>query len=427
MPEHSQAKTPAKSGRRPPRVTFGRGRESLAPRPAGGMGYTARQLQQTHGNQAVLQMIAGEAGSGDGARGSGAPAPARAPADRSAATSSTLTELGALLDIAPASVPVDDSEAGTRVARRHGSAGVVSGGTIHLDAGRYDPKKRLGRHMLGHEMAHVAQQRLPGSAPLAAAEHEAGAFADAFAFGGSVPSIETPLAATAQPAWYPPGEGAAEHPDQTQISPNGFVVEIPYVRVERLWYERHFGAGGQNPAAMSAILDEMARHQGFAHITDLTGEQRLRANQSIGLRVSTWQEDNTGRALIGQEVHVFIGLPPGVTYQWDYPIASRETDEQPARYQGRCIVRLAALEPEGAPRQASEALMRQILDSLETDTGLTIDGAVRSQIIERGVLNAGLSRDQLAVTVPVRRNSLLAMFGEQQWAEFEARRAGGGG
>lgn len=66
-----------------------------------------------------------------------------------------------------------DRTAAAKAARR-GAAAFTYGNDIHFAAGRYAPGTAEGRHLLAHELAHVAQQRLPnGLANSISAEHEA--------------------------------------------------------------------------------------------------------------------------------------------------------------------------------------------------------------------------------------------------------------
>ncbi|WP_326521386.1 eCIS core domain-containing protein [Halomonas kalidii] len=53
-----------------------------------------------------------------------------------------------------------DATAAAQAAQR-GAAAFAQGNDIHFAAGRYAPDTTKGRHLLAHELAHVAQQRIP--------------------------------------------------------------------------------------------------------------------------------------------------------------------------------------------------------------------------------------------------------------------------
>jgi hypothetical protein len=102
-----------------------------------------------------------------------------------------------------------DDDARKRTESR-GASGLMEGGQVFLNPQAYDPETARGRYLLGHEMAHVAQQRqtgnlspgatapdLRGAAPVMRAETEAASIGQRFAAGQSPGRAMAPLAPTA--------------------------------------------------------------------------------------------------------------------------------------------------------------------------------------------------------------------------------------
>jgi hypothetical protein len=97
-------------------------------------------------------------------------------------------------------VPVHlDGEAAERTAVR-GAPALASEGAVYLDPARFDPDSRAGRYLVAHELVHVAQSRLGGSASVDDAEAEADAAARNYVGGGTLDRPRVPLALHAQAA-----------------------------------------------------------------------------------------------------------------------------------------------------------------------------------------------------------------------------------
>lgn len=91
-------------------------------------------------------------------------------------------------------VPVHlDGEAAERTAAR-GAPALATEGAVYLDPARFDPDSRAGRYLVAHELVHVAQSRLGGSASVDDAEAEADAAARSYVGGAALERPRVPLA-----------------------------------------------------------------------------------------------------------------------------------------------------------------------------------------------------------------------------------------
>lgn len=116
-------------------------------------------------------------------------------ADRRQATLRLLAHLAPRLGLHASSIVVHvDADAAART-RAASTIGLVSGGAVYLDPEAYRPETRAGQHLLAHELAHVAQGRLPddGLATPLHAEADAELFADAFVSGRPAEGGQVPL------------------------------------------------------------------------------------------------------------------------------------------------------------------------------------------------------------------------------------------
>ncbi len=91
----------------------------------------------------------------------------------------------------PPPIHVGDEE-GRANTESAGTLGLMRNGEIYLNPG-VDPGDRAGRQVLVHELAHVAQRRLPGSGDPAAAEQEAQRIGEQGASGGALDPVRVPL------------------------------------------------------------------------------------------------------------------------------------------------------------------------------------------------------------------------------------------
>ena len=129
--------------------------------PAHGLGAeTLLSMQRQAGNDAVSQMVDGPVQR----KADGGPAPTAAPAPARASSA------GADSRSLPASVRakmessfgVDFSDVRVHEGNQAAQAGALAyaqGSNLYFAPGLYDPHSAVGQHMLGHELAHVVQQR----------------------------------------------------------------------------------------------------------------------------------------------------------------------------------------------------------------------------------------------------------------------------
>lgn len=357
-----------------------------------------------------------------GARATVRPGIVDARGDRAEQTAALLDVLASSVGLDPRAIEVRVDDAAAQTAAVHGSEGVVVGDVIHLDGAAYDPGAPMGRMMLAHEVAHVAQRRLPAGS-LAAAEREASRFATAFVRGAAVPRLRAGLAADAVPTWYPPGRDQTTI-SQTQLSPNGFVIDGDGMWIERLWYQESYQ---RDPvAAKSAIIDELA-----ATIMPWIQEmpQRARARAARALELSAVFLDGHDIAFVPVDeatLYVHLGLPPGTDFLWDIvPDQTKKagTEEVP-HLTARLVVRNRAIEDgtaRGSGRTLSPALASQILAALETKTGLMAHDEARQFFLDQ--VDIELARGGLGTAVIPARAFMLAVFGEEAWSDFERRSA----
>jgi hypothetical protein len=133
-----------------------------------------------------------------------------------------------------------DDDARKRTESR-GASGLMEGGQVFLHPQAYDPETASGRYLLGHEMAHVAQQRQTGAvspvgragAPVVHAETEAAAIGQRFAAGHAPGRATAPLSATAvaadtgtAAATAPAGGGTTERPRDLDVDVFGHAVHL---------------------------------------------------------------------------------------------------------------------------------------------------------------------------------------------------------
>ncbi|WP_437729015.1 eCIS core domain-containing protein [Sorangium sp. So ce861] len=352
---------------------------------------------------------------------------------RADATRELAAELGRSMGLPPSAVSVHADEQAGRVAAAHGSSAVVAGGAIHLDPRAFNPETSLGRAMLAHEMAHVAQQRLAVAGArrgsLREAEHEAGQVAKAVAAASAPPAISVGLGADIHPTWTPPGYTGT--PPQTQISPDGFLVlPGPVLRIEKLWYQHHFGDDYQNAEQMDIILTRLTAEMPW--IGDLTPAQRQRAAINMTLQASFEEGQDTAIIPMSDTVQRWIGLPPGTDVDWTFPQVSDSSAAPgaPPQRTAHIYIRTSRLESTAGTsggRQLSPALMRQVIDRLEAETGLSFNLEMRAAMVESGQISTtAITGDMLAVDFTAPRSWCLRSFGEAQWQTFEQRLASQG-
>lgn len=342
--------------------------------------------------------------------------------DRAEQTAALLDVLASNVGLDPRAIQVHADDAAARTAAVHGSEAVVVGDVIHLDGAAYDPGASMGRMMLAHEVAHVAQRRLP-TGSLAAAEREASRFATAFVRGGALPRLRAGLAADAVPTWYPPGRDHTTI-SQTQLSPDGFVIGDDGLWIERLWYQESYQ---RNPvAAKSAIIDELAATI-MPWIQEIPRRDKVKAAKALELSAAFPDGHDTVFVPIDEAaIYVHLGLPPGTSFLWDIvpdQTAEAASEEMP-HLTARLVVGNRAIKDSavrGSGRTLSPALASQILAALEARTGLMARAEARQYFLDQ--VDVELARHGSVTVVIPARAFMLAVFGEEAWTGFERRSA----
>ncbi len=152
----------------------------------GGMG---RMASNTHMNEVL--------------RGANADTPESDEASDSRAEAVVGLVEGMAADLGLSSTPTihaGDHEARSRT-ESAGGEGLMRDGSIFLHP-RVDARNTEGRRVLAHELVHVAQRQLPGSADPAAAEVEAEQIGQRAASGGAVDAVAVPLGSDAEAGYH---------------------------------------------------------------------------------------------------------------------------------------------------------------------------------------------------------------------------------
>jgi hypothetical protein len=117
-----------------------------------------------------------------------------------------LHELAPALGLDPAKIEIRvNAEAAARTDAA-GANGLADGGTVFLNPSRYSPETGSGRHLLAHEVSHLAQSARPGRGPIETlssrqcAEQEADRVASAFEAGERIPKLDIGIALAVAPA-----------------------------------------------------------------------------------------------------------------------------------------------------------------------------------------------------------------------------------
>ncbi len=129
---------------------------------------------------------------------------------RAERTARLVQQLASALGISLGGLTVRADDDARKRTESQGASGLMEGGQVFLNPQAYDPETSRGRYLLGHEMAHVAQQRqtgavssgaetpgVRGAAPVMHAEAEAASIGQRFAAGQSPGRAMAPLSPTA--------------------------------------------------------------------------------------------------------------------------------------------------------------------------------------------------------------------------------------
>ncbi len=180
-----------------------------------------------------------------------------------------------------------------------------------------------------------------------------------------------------------PPDDAEKKADETgpgfQVSPDGGAL-----LVKKWWYEKHFKGGKKNATAMAEVLDKLAAGP-MPWITKLSAKERADAAGTMTITASFRAGKEEAVVNIRASVYANIGLPPGVSFQWDYPPGKEGEDGVPTERWAQCIVRLSEVVPNvgSTGAQASAELVRQVISRLEADVGLTANGVIKADQISK--------------------------------------------
>ncbi|MCB9728785.1 MAG: DUF4157 domain-containing protein [Deltaproteobacteria bacterium] len=165
----------------------------------------------------------------------------RVRADR---TARLVQQLAGALGISLDDLTVRSDDEARRRTEARGARGLMEEGQVFLHPQSYDPATSEGRYLLGHEVAHVAQQRQTGArsgeAPIAHAEAEAATIGQRFASGQTPGRATAPLAPSARAAdtgaaaaAAPAAAGTATRPESLDLDVFGHPVHLSIPRNDR--------------------------------------------------------------------------------------------------------------------------------------------------------------------------------------------------
>lgn len=297
-------------------------------------------------------------------------------------------------------------------------------------------------HIAAHEAAHVVQQRAGVSLKGGVGERDdpyerhADAVADQVVRGESAEGLLDQMAGSggdrAVQRWLPPGSTAS----QTQLSPDGFVVVGERLHLERLWYEEYYVS---HVAESNRLIFARLSEGPYPWISELSEADLTQACERMELggggpdgRVAFETGQDTVYVGISRTVFVWIGMPPGTTFLWEFPpIGGGEAppdggEPAPRRRAARLLASAAEyVERGGGGRRFSEPLVNQMLDQLETTVGATLLPGIREGVVASGNMG-GPHMIARAADFSYSRASMIEVFGEGAWTAFERGRSGEG-
>lgn len=303
-------------------------------------------------------------------------------------------------------VRVHTDSSAVQMNKELGAQAFTHGSDVYFNAGKYDTGSTEGQHLLAHELVHTIQQ-------------------------SSGNQIQR---------WHPPDTPALEN----ELSPDGFLIEGRYIRVERLWYEQYYS---NHQVEANRLIIQRLSESSMPWIAELPEAEIERAANNIRLTIASFEQGDIQTAPIVNSIYIWLGLPPGTNMIWDFPASpppsSSEADEsgtpsEPTAPGGqvtgstsvfrlaRLMINTIELENVSGNPSISTPLLTEILDQLETQVGAPIVPDIRAQIIVNGHLGDPLERQQASVYLIV-REAMILFFGERAWLEFEQRMSGSGG
>ncbi len=344
-------------------------------------------------------------------------------------------ELGSAVGVSPRVDAGPDAVAAVRAA---GTVAFAQGDTIRIDPTQVDPGSAEGRRIMAHEVVHLAQGQLPdrpwSESSIESEAHRAG---DRLAAGDSVGALHAARDPMALAAWHLPGTPAPAH----ELSPDGFLLEAHHIRVERGWYDHHYGssaAAGNRDIANRLILQRLGEST-MPWITSLSPADLAHAVAELRLHIGDFEMNDIATAPIENSVYTLVGLPPGINVLWDFPAVAGPAPPPPPPDPGvvgppapvppmrmsQLMVRASA-EPAASHARMSAPLLGEALDRLESRVGATLLPGVREDLISGGHLGEIETPGLANQYFPFARSEMIRIFGEGAWLAFERRLAGSG-
>ena len=294
---------------------------------------------------------------------------AASPASREQAWTAAAAPIAALLGV-DAPIRIDDA------ATAHGARGLALAGVVHL-APTLAPEHVDARHILAHELVHVAQSRLPQAGSLADAEHEADTLAAALVRGSLPRRPRVGLAAGVAAA--DTGAKDAKHASQETApdlggAPFQLIAGTFDFWIDRAWY----GAASDRTVdgslwiAPSCNLELFAALQQRGELSWVAKAELAAAAREIGIGAPSAETAPVFRMRMTVGAFDAFGLGPSAK-----PVAAPLAD-------GGFDVVIAIPDVHGAPHRDFVLSVKHkdaILAAIETPTKLTALAAPRAKFL----------------------------------------------
>lgn len=288
-----------------------------------------------------------------------------------------------------------------------GAEAFTHGSDVYFGEGKFDTRSTEGQRLLGHELTHTLQ----------------------------------PSAGDQIRQWHPPGTPAPEN----ELSPDGFLIDGRYIRVERLWYEQYYS--NHQVEAMRLVIQRMSESS-MPWIAELPETVLERAANHMHIEVVSFEQADTQTVAIDNSVYIWLGLPPGTNLILEFPrlqetsappssgetdvpdspndpasLGSQETEPAPAFRFAELMINTSELGNITGNPLISTPLLTEILDGMEARVRVPIVPDIRAQIIVNGHLGNPQQREQASV-YRFAREAMILFFGERAWLDFEQRMSG---
>lgn len=239
--------------------------------------------------------------------------------ERAAKTHQVLDSLGRKLGVNADSVDVRVDDVASQRTADAGIWGLMTEGTVYLDPEIYDPGTNEGKHLLAHEMIHVAQleNRLRGAndtPDIFAAEAEADTLSASFAATGDLKAPLTTLAAYDQAACGPREMNTPTPPrnPKKEVEREEGTEEtkenVEEVRLEGSVYfkvDKDTLAGsmnrGQNEGVLNRVADTMKKYPEIKKV-DSRGHASTTATAAYNKALSERRASNMVGELVNRKV-----------------------------------------------------------------------------------------------------------------------------